>query len=137
MRILIFPGQRQFVAIKIFVLLRKRTYEWWLLYISLTQILIAVSCCLVTKLCLTFQSPWIVKPTTLFCLWNFPSKNTGMGCHFLLWEIFTTQGSQLHLLHLLHWQAYSLPSEPPGKPKSRGFCILKMSWYLTKIISLT
>ena len=28
-------------------------------------------------------------------------------------------------------QADSLPSEPPGKPKNRGFCKLKMSWHLT------
>jgi hypothetical protein len=24
--------------------------------------------------------------------WDFPSKNTGVGCHFLLQEIFPTQG---------------------------------------------
>ena len=28
-----------------------------------------------------------------------------MGCHFLLWGIFLTQGSNLRLLHLLNWQA--------------------------------
>jgi len=27
-----------------------------------------------------------------------------------------TQGSNLHLLRLLHWQANSLPPEPPGTP---------------------
>ena len=26
------------------------------------------------------------------------------------------QGSNLHLMHLLHWQADSLPTAPPGKP---------------------
>ena len=31
----------------------------------------------------------------------FPSKNTGVGFHFLLQEIFPSQGSNLHLLH---WQ---------------------------------
>ena len=39
-----------------------------------------------------------------------PGKTTGVGCHALLQGIFLTQGSNLHLLHLLHWQA------PPGKP---------------------
>ena len=29
------------------------------------------------------------------CLWDFPDKNTGLGCHFLLPRIFTTQGSVL------------------------------------------
>ena len=30
------------------------------------------------------------------------AKNTGVGCYGLLQEIFPTQGSNLHLLHLLH-----------------------------------
>ena len=30
--------------------------------------------------------------------------------------IFPTQGSNLHLRNLLHWQADSLPLAPPGKP---------------------
>ena len=38
--------------------------------------------------------------------WDSPGKNTGMGCHFLLQEIFPTQGSNLCLLH---WQAGFLP----------------------------
>ena len=36
-------------------------------------------------------------------------SNTGVGCHFLLQGIFLTQGLNLHLSHLLHWQAESLP----------------------------
>ena len=31
-------------------------------------------------------------------------KNTGVGCHILLWGIFPTWGSNLNLLHLLHWR---------------------------------
>ena len=34
----------------------------------------------------------------------------------LLQGIFLTQGSNLSLLCLLHWQAGSLPLAPPGKP---------------------
>ena len=37
---------------------------------------------------------------------EFSSKNTGVGCHFLLQVIFPNQGSNLHFLH---WQADSLP----------------------------
>ena len=29
----------------------------------------------------------------LLCLWNFPGKNTGIGCHFLLQGVFLTKGS--------------------------------------------
>ena len=35
----------------------------------------------------------------LFCPWNSPGKNTGAGCHFLLQEIFPTQGLNSYLLH--------------------------------------
>ena len=38
-------------------------------------------------------------PTRLFCPWDFPGKNTGVGCHFLLQGIFLTQGSNPGLLH--------------------------------------
>ena len=44
-----------------------------------------------------------------------PGKNTGVSCHALLQGIFPTQGSNPHLLCLLHWQAGSLPLVPPGK----------------------
>ena len=47
-----------------------------------------------------------LQPTRLLCPWNFPGKNTGVGCHFLLWGIFLTQGSNLCLLH---WQTDCLP----------------------------
>ena len=40
--------------------------------------------------------------------WNFPVKNNGVSCHFLLQKIFPTQGSNPHLLNLLCWQADSL-----------------------------
>ena len=46
---------------------------------------------------------------SLFYTWDFLGKNTGVGCHFLLQGIFLTQGSNTYLLHLLHWQADSLP----------------------------
>ena len=37
--------------------------------------------------------------TRLLCPWDFPGKNTGVGCHCLLQGIFPTQGSNLCLLH--------------------------------------
>ena len=46
----------------------------------------------------------------LFCPWDFPGMNTGVGCHFLLQGIFPTQGSnpalphfRQILYHLSHW----------------------------------
>ena len=50
-----------------------------------------------------------------------------MGCHALLQGIFPTQGSNPCLLHLLHWQAGSLPLAPPGKPGHMSVCVCACS----------
>ena len=55
-----------------------------------------------------------MQSTRLLCPWDFPGRNTGVGCHFLLQGIFLTQGSNLRLLRLLHWQVGSLPLHHPG-----------------------
>ena len=34
-----------------------------------------------------------LQPTRLLYPWDFPGKNTGMGCHFLLQGVFLTQES--------------------------------------------
>ena len=38
-----------------------------------------------------------------------PGKKLGVGCHARLQVIFPTQGSNPHLLQVLHWQVCSLP----------------------------
>ena len=53
--------------------------------------------------------PYRLQPTRLHCPWDFPGKNTGVDCCFLLQGIFPTQGSNPRLLCLLHWQVDSLP----------------------------
>ena len=57
--------------------------------------------------------PHGVHPARLFCPWDFPGKNTGMGCHFFLQGIFLTQG---WMPGCLHWQVDSFTTVPPGKP---------------------
>ena len=59
-------------------------------------------------------TPWIVARQAPLSV-GFSSKDYGVGCHFLLQGIFPTQGLNQHLLHLLRWQACSLPLAPPGK----------------------
>ena len=42
-------------------------------------------CCLLfNKSCLTLLWPHGLEPTRLLCPWDFPGKNTGVGCHILL-----------------------------------------------------
>ena len=66
-----------------------------------------------------FATPWTVAHQAP--LWDSPRKNTRVGCHFLLQGIFLTHGLNPRLLHLLHWQADSLPLGPPGKPQRNIF----------------
>ena len=61
---------------------------------------------------LTLQS---YGPAMLLCPFDFPGKNTGVGCCALLQGIFPSQKSNPWLLHLLHWQAGSLPLVLPVK----------------------
>ena len=56
-------------------------------------------------------------PTKLLCPWDSPGKNTEVSCRVLLQGIFLTQGLNMHLLLLLHWQAESLYHwHPLGSP---------------------
>ena len=43
--------------------------------------------------------PQGLYPARLFCPWDFPGKNTAVGCHFLLQGILLTQGLNTGLLH--------------------------------------
>ena len=56
----------------------------------------------------------------LFCPWDSPGKNTGVGRHFLLQGIFPTQRPDPCLLHLMHCQAGSLPLCLQGSPSDEG-----------------
>ena len=54
---------------------------------------------LVTQSCPTLCNPHGLWPARLLCPWNSPGKNTGVGCHSLVQEIFATQGLNPGLLH--------------------------------------
>ena len=60
--------------------------------------------------------PCGLQPTSLLSLRDFPGKNTGVGCHFLLQRTFPNQRLNPCLLHLLHWQVDSLPLTHLGSP---------------------
>ena len=46
----------------------------------------------VAKLHLTLCDPMDCGPPRLLCPWDFPGKNTGVGCHFFLQWTFPIQG---------------------------------------------
>ena len=43
--------------------------------------------------------PHGLQPTRLLCPWDFPGKDTGVGCHFIFQGIFLIQGSNPGFLH--------------------------------------
>ena len=63
--------------------------------------------------------PHGLKPARLFCPWDIPGKNTGVGCHFFLQGIFSTQGSNPQSPALA---GRDFTTEPPGKPGSQ--CVI-------------
>ena len=88
------------------LLLTERESQLWSLFCFLRI------CAQVLQLCLTLGDPMDFSPPGS----SVHGINTGVGCHALLEGIFPTQGLNLCLLSLLHWQADSVSTEPPGKP---------------------
>ena len=85
-----------------------------------------------------YPMPTLRKPvdcSTPGCPWDFPGKNTGVGCYALLRGIFPTQGPNSRLLYLLYCQASSLPLVPPGKPLLFSSLILKYLIHLEYIFT--
>ena len=63
----------------------------------------------------SFVTQWTVAHQAPLS-WDFPGKNTGVGCPFLLQGIFLTQGLNLRLLH---WQVNSVTREAHQKCVAR------------------
>ena len=61
-----------------------------------------------------FLTPWTIAHQTPHP-WNFPGKESTMGCHFLLQGIFPIQGSNPSLLHYRH-SLYCLNHEASPHP---------------------
>ena len=62
-------------------------------YLRLVLLLPAVCVCAQSLSCVRLLwPPWPGPPDSFLCPWNFLSKNTGVGCHFLCKRISMTQG---------------------------------------------
>ena len=94
---------------------------------------ISVCCvCSVAQSCSILQ-PCGLQPTRILCLWNFPGKNSGTGCHCLLQRIFPTHGSNPCLFHLLHWQPDSLRLCHLRSPFSISTALLFEEYYTSEL----
>ena len=72
-----------------------------------------LSCFSYVQLCMT---PWTVAHQAPLSM-GFIRQENWSGLPFPSPGVFPTQGLNLHLLRLLHWQAGSLPLARPGKPQ--------------------
>ena len=88
---------------------------------------------LVALACLIHVTPRTV-PARLLCPWDFPSKNTGVGCHFPLQGIFPTQRLNPGLLHcrqILYQLSYQEARHWEGEGlqiRSRQLEIVERQW---------
>ena len=57
--------------------------------------------------------PCELSPTRLLCPWDFPDRNTGVDCHFLLQRIFPTL-DQTHVSCVGKWILYRRATGKPG-----------------------
>ena len=68
---------------------------------------------LVVKSCLSLCDSMYCNPPRILCTWDFPARNTEVGCHFLLQGIFQPK-DQTHVSCLA---GGFFTTEPPGKPQ--------------------
>ena len=104
---------------------RSKTLLHLLLTMGETRVCVCVCVCAHVCVCTLHHSvmsdslrPIGLSPTKLLCPWDSPGRNTGVGGHALLQGIFPTQGLNLCLFYLLHWQVDYLPLRPLGSPIS-------------------
>ena len=66
---------------------------------QMPQTLFSTLCCWCFSRSVVSDSlrPHGLQPTRLLCPWDFPGKNTGVGCPFLFQGIFLTQGSNSYI----------------------------------------
>ena len=87
-------------------------------------------------LCNSLQ-PCGLQPSRLLCPQDFPGKNPGVDCHFLLQGVFPTQGFNSCLLCLLHCRQilYLLSYQgSPGDMFSVKCFNIQQNYYLQNIL---
>ena len=81
-----------------------------------------------------FATPWTVASQAALSM-GFSGKNTGVGSHSLLQGVFLTQGSNLHLLCLLHSQAALGPARKPRQYSYSRFIKVDLVYFSTLLLS--
>ena len=74
----------------------------------------------------------LARGSQLLCPWDFPDKDTGVGCHSLLQGIFPTQGSSPYLLH----GQGDFTTEPPRNPLKWKMWNLNPGSYVPELLTV-
>ena len=90
-------------------------FSWDFSEFSTECVCVCVCVCALSRVQL-FVSPWTVRLPCQALSMEFPRQEYWSELPCPPPGHLPTQGSELHLLCLLHWQAGSLPLAPPGKP---------------------
>ena len=77
--------------------------------------------------------PHGLYPARFLCPWDFSRHRYWSGLPFPPPGIFLIQGSNFCFLHLLLWQADSLPLAPHGKPLVEDYQASKITNFYQKL----
>ena len=108
---------------------RSRQRNWCVRPLKRTFRMCTLSC---DRLCVT---PWL-QPSRLLCPWDSLGKNTGVGCHFLLQEIFPTRDG-IHPSYISCTSRWVLYHCHLGSPWSIGSLEIWFSSRLSDCTSVT
>ena len=105
---------------------------WWCIFSHWFR---NVCSCSITSVVHTLFDAIDCRPWCSSVHGDSPGKNTEVGCHAQLQGIFVTQGSNPHLLCLLHWQEGSLPLGPPSP--ELGIYLVHTFWVVLSFKNIT
>ena len=99
-------------------------WDWLVLSLDITHMYIYSSSVVSNSLW-----PYGRQPSRLFSAWNFPGKNTGMGCHFLLQGNLWDPGIKPKSLVSTVLAGGLFITAPPGKPLWAYWLLVNSSRY--------
>ena len=76
--------------------------SWWSLKFECECMCMHVCVCSALSCAQLFATQGLLL-TRFLCPWNFPDKNSGVGCFFPLQGIFSARGLNPYLQYVLHW----------------------------------
>ena len=109
----------------------KAVLDQWLPPFSCIRIIWGAVCVYVHSVVPDSATPWIARQASLSI--GFSRQEYWSGLLLPTQGALLTQGSNLRLLHVLCWQAGSLPLAPPGKSWNYLEGLLKKDFWTSRV----